>query len=274
MIHVKRLAGRAAKLRRMSSHAIEAQLARVPLFAGVSPRELAALSRRCTTLSYGRASVIVGSGGAVPGLFVLASGAVRLSLHDGAREERVLRLVAPGETFCLASAVLDRPSPYQAAALVASELLVVPSLAVRALLEHDAPFARGLIEALAMRELELCAEIHAASFQSGAQRLASYIEGLAGTGGSSTVRLPTSKTLIAARLGMKKETLSRLLKRFAGSGIIGVSRSEISILDRERLSAATRGAARARGSVPGAPRRTEDRPAPLPPRAPLSNPPR
>jgi CRP-like cAMP-binding protein len=138
---------------------------------------------------------------------------------------------------------------------------VVPSLAVRALLEHDAPFARGLIEALATRELELCAEIHAASFQSGAQRLASYIEGLAGTSGASTVRLPCSKTLIAARLGMKKETLSRLLKRFAGSGIIGVSRAEIAILDPVRLSAAKQGAGRAADSVLAAARRTAGRPA-------------
>jgi CRP-like cAMP-binding protein len=139
--------------------------------------------------------------------------------------------------------------------------MVVPSLAVRALLEHDAPFARGLIEALAMRELELCAEIHAASFQSGAQRLASYIEGLAGGSGASIVRLPCSKTLIAARLGMKKETLSRLLKRFAGSGIIGVSRAEIAILDPVRLSAAKQGAGRAADSVLAAARRTAGRPA-------------
>ena len=265
MIHVKRLGERAAKLRRMPSHAIEVLLARVPLFAGLSPRDLAALSRRCTMASHPRGSVIVASGAAVPGVLVLASGAVRLSLHDGAREERVLRLVAAGETFCLASAVLDRPSPYQAAALVAAELLIVPSPAVRALIDHDAPFARGLIEALALRELELCAEIHAASFQSGAQRLASYIAGLAAPSGASTVRLPTSKTLIAARLGMKKETLSRLLKRFAGSGIIGVSRGEISILARERLAAATRGVARVRGSALAVPRRRADPRAQTPP---------
>jgi CRP/FNR family transcriptional regulator len=248
----------------MSSHAVEALLARIPLFAAVGPRELAALSRRCTTISSARGGVLVAAGAPVPGVLALASGAVRLSLHDGAREERVLRLVAPGETFCVASAVLDRPSPYQAAALVASEVMVVPSPAVRALLEHDAPFARGLIEALAMRELELCAEIHAAAFQSGAQRLASYIEELAGGTGARTVRLPCSKTLIAARLGMKKETLSRLLRRLAGSGVIGVSRSEIAILDPERLSAARQGAGRARGSVPAAAHRTADRPARIP----------
>ncbi len=245
----------------MHAAALEAPLAQVALFAGLSPRELAALARRCTPASSSRGEVLVECGSAVPGVLVLVSGAVRLSLHDGVREERVLRLVAPGETFCLASAVLDRPSPYQAAALVPSEVIVVPSPAVRALLEHDAPFARGLIQALAARELELCAEIHAATFQSGAQRLASYLDGLARAANDSTVRLPCSKTLIAARLGMKKETLSRLLKRFAGAGIIAVSRGEIEIRDAVRLGAARQAGGRARGSVPAAARRTADRPA-------------
>jgi CRP-like cAMP-binding protein len=244
--------------------ALETLLAQIPLFAGLSPRELAALARRCTRLPVARGMVLVACGVAVPGVLVLVSGALRLSLHGGDGEERVLRLVGPGEAFYLASAVLDRPSPYQAAALAASDVMVVPSPAVRALLEHDAPFARGLIHALAARELELCAEIHAAAFQSGAQRLAAYLEALADHAGACTVRLPCSKTLIAARLGMKKETLSRLLKRLAGAGIIGVSRGEIALLDRGRLSAARKGGGRARGSVPAA-RARPHRPAQRPP---------
>jgi CRP/FNR family transcriptional regulator, dissimilatory nitrate respiration regulator len=242
----------------------EGMLAEVPLFAGLSPRELAPLARRCTLAAYARGAVLAAAGAPAPGLLLLVSGAVRLSLHDGAREERVLRLVAPRETFCLASAVLDKPSPYQATALVASEAVVVPSSAVRALLEHDAPFARRLIEALATRELELCREIYAATFQSGSQRLASYIAELAGADGAATVQLPCSKTLIAARLGMKKETLSRLLKRFAATGIIGVSRGEIAILDAARLSAARQDGGRAPGSALGAARRKADQPARAP----------
>lgn len=242
----------------------ETLLAQVPIFAGLGLRELAALARRSSLVPCPRGSTPVQAGAAVPGVLVLASGALRLSLRDGANEERVLRLVAPGEAFCLASAVLDRPSPYQATALSACELLVVPAAAIRALLERGEPFARRLVQALATRELELCAEIHAAAFRSGAQRLASYIDALP-RNGTGTVRLPCSKTLIAARLGMKKETLSRLLKRFAGAGLIAVSRGEIEILDAAGLGAATRDAGRARGSVAAARRRTADRPAPPPP---------
>lgn len=243
----------------------ETLLAQVPIFAALGPRELAALARRSSLVPCARGSTPVQAGAAVPGVLVLARGALRLALRHEANEERVLRLVAPGEAFCLASAVLDRPSPYQATALSASELLVVPARAIRSLLERGEPFARELVQALATRELELCAEIHAASFRSGAQRLASYIESLASPGTPRRVRLPCSKTLIAARLGMKKETLSRLLKRFAGAGIIAVSRGEIEILDAAGLGAATRDAGRARGSVAAARRRTADRPAPPPP---------
>jgi CRP-like cAMP-binding protein len=50
------------------------------------------------------------------------------------------------------------------------------------------------------------------------------------------VDLPVSKTIVAARLGMKKETLSRLLHQFTADGIIGVARREIAILDRARLA--------------------------------------
>jgi CRP-like cAMP-binding protein len=247
---------------------LEALLADVPLFADLSTKELAALSRRCNMQAYPRGAALVVSGGACPGIFAVVEGAVRLSLHDGDREERVVRLVGAGESFCAASTVLDRAAPYHATALVATKAILVPASAVRALLAHEAPFARRLAEELAARELELCAEIRASAFQSSAQRLASYIAGLAGD--ASKLRLPYSKTLIAARLGMKKETLSRLLRRFAADGVIAMARNEISILDPQRLRAAggtPRGAAkrpaaaRAAGSVPGAARRTADQAA-------------
>ena len=45
---------------------------------------------------------------------------------------------------------------------------------------------------------------------------------------------------VAARLGVKKETLSRLLRELGGRGLISVERREVRILDREGLAAVTR----------------------------------
>jgi hypothetical protein len=52
-----------------------------------------------------------------------------------------------------------------------------------------------------------------------------------------------SKTVLAARLGMKKETLSRLLQRLARRGVIEVTRRDITILDRAGLVDARSGRA-------------------------------
>jgi CRP-like cAMP-binding protein len=54
-------------------------------------------------------------------------------------------------------------------------------------------------------------------------------------------QLPAAKSVVAGRLGVAKETLSRLLRQFAQEGLIAVQRRSIRLLDRERLSAAARG---------------------------------
>jgi CRP-like cAMP-binding protein len=50
------------------------------------------------------------------------------------------------------------------------------------------------------------------------------------------VRLPVSKTVVAGILGVKKETLSRLLRDLSERRLIAVSRRDITILDRAQLA--------------------------------------
>jgi CRP-like cAMP-binding protein len=117
---------------------------------------------------------------------------------------------------------------------------VVPAAAIFALIERDPRCARQMLLALAERNIELIGELESSSMQKGAQRLALYLDGLAqpreGDGGW-IARLPVTKTVVASRLGMKKETLSRLLRTFVELGLIEVMQREIGILDRVRLAA-------------------------------------
>jgi len=179
----------------------------------------------------------------LPGVFFLSSGTIKLSLRGPDGEERVLRVVSAGDCFGEPTALLGKPCLYDAYALTDVKLVVVPTASIFSLLEQDRRFARSLALALAERSFGILAEYAAATTQRGAQRLAGYLESLARTDGarsSGVVQLPVSKTVVAALLGMKKETLSRLLRQFVTDGLIGVSRREISILDRQRLNAAAR----------------------------------
>ncbi len=221
----------------------EGVLANLPLFRDTAQRQIAELAARARTVRYRRGAVVCPQGECSPGLHAVAFGQVKLAFRGGDEEERVMRIVAPAETFGLAVSVLGRPSPYEAVTLDDSLVVIVPSAAILGLVENDPRFARTVIQALAERTMMLLAEVEAGALRRGVQRLASYLDSLAATGGgngSCTVRLPTTKTVVASRLGVKKETLSRLLRELAEKRLISVEQREIAILDRLRLAAVAR----------------------------------
>jgi CRP-like cAMP-binding protein len=218
------------------------------LFAGISSDQLLTLARHSRVVGARRGETLMRSGEPVPGVFVVGYGQAKLALRAPETRERVLRIVSAGQTFGAAAMLLGRASCYEASALVDAKLVVVPADAIRTLMDREPRFARGLLRILAEQVLALCEEIEAVSLQSGAQRLASYLGSLAqpvAGNGAWSARLPVSKTLVAARLGMKKETLSRLLGRLASAGLIEVLRGDIMILDREALAGLTSGLAAA-----------------------------
>jgi CRP-like cAMP-binding protein len=195
--------------------------------------------KQCWVLAAPRGTNVVQRGMHLPGVFALAYGSVKLALSCEDAEERVVSLVSAGQTFGEAKALLGRAARSTAIALVDSKLVVIPSAAILNLMEREPRFARALVYVLADRTLDLLAEVESAT-QRGAQRLAAYLVTLADGNGGDTVHLPVSKTLVAARLGVKKETLSRLLRELAGRGLIAVERREVRILDRGALAAVTR----------------------------------
>ena len=222
---------------------LEGVLSNLPLFRGIGQRQIADLGARARALNFRRGATVCTQGQCLPGLHAIAYGQVKLAFRGAEDEERVMRIAGPAETFGLAASVLGRPTPYEAVALDDSLLVMIPSAAVLAMVDNDPRFARAVIDSLAERTMTLLAEVEAGALRRGVQRLASYLDSLAGsddTSGSCTVRLPTTKTVIASRLGVKKETLSRLLRELAQKGLIAVEQREIAILDRLRLAAVAR----------------------------------
>ena len=210
------------------------------IFREVSPGERAEVASYARQQCVRRGAVVCSVGEPVPGLIAVAYGMVKLGLPRADNEGRVLRLVGPGETFGEAHALADRPSLYDATALVDSMLVIVPRRPVQKLIERHPGFAHALVASLADGYLALLAELRANVRWSGEQRLASYLISIARPNGDSswTAHLPASKTTVAARLGISKETLSRMLRKLSERGLIAVSKREITLVDRERLAQA------------------------------------
>jgi CRP-like cAMP-binding protein len=231
----------------LDARLIQGLVPRLRLFRDVPPANLSPLMKHCWVLAMARGAKVVERGTRLPGVLGLAYGLVKLSLRGPEGEERLLQLVAAGQTFGEAKALLGHAARSEAIALADSKLVVIPAAPLFALMDRDPRFARTMALALARQSIDLLGEVESAMRRS-AQRLAFYLGSLPeapGSNGARVVRLPVSKTLVAARLGVKKETLSRLLRQFTADGLIEVSRRDIAILDPAALERLTQAAGEA-----------------------------
>jgi CRP-like cAMP-binding protein len=221
---------------------IEGVLANLLLMEGVSRGVVQELSTQSKLVMAKRGDAVVRRGGRVPGIFALAYGALKKRLLRAGGGEVVVALVRPGETFAEAPALLGCESKVDAVALADSMLVVINATCLSAQAQIDPRLARNLAHALARRVDAMVTEIQRGTLP-GVQRLAAYLDSIAEPGAAPeawVARLPMSKTLLAARLDIKKETLSRLLRELAQRGLVSVARHEIRILDRRGLTTVSR----------------------------------
>lgn len=215
-------------------------IARLPLFHHVSREHLDEIQRSAKSLYYRRGDMVARHGEMVPGLIAVAYGMVKLALRGAAGAERVIRLVGPSQTFGEVVMFMKRPLPVDAVAVVDTRIVMVPAEPLHALVARDAQFGLNLIASLSERLHALICDFEATTMHGAVQRLAAYLESLADGADTARVTLPAPKKLIAARLGMTKETFSRTLHELAQAGLVSVAGRDVALLDRQSLARAAK----------------------------------
>lgn len=216
---------------------IKGVLEKLPLLEGVNLEAIRELATQSSVLRTRRGEVIVRQGERVPSLYAVGFGSVKTRLPQNGSGELVLGLLGPGATFGKSAVLLGQASRVDVVGLDDALLVAVRAACVVALVERNLRFSCNLARALAERNQALVEELETSKLRS-AQRLAAYLDSIAepaAQAGTWAARLAMSKTLLAARLGIKKETLSRLLREFACGGLIDVAGREITIRDRTAL---------------------------------------
>lgn len=222
---------------------VESALARLDLCEGVGHQTLRQLALHARVLRAPRGQLLLRRGERPAGVFAIVHGAAKARLRPAQGDEVIVELLGPGGTFGQASSLLGHASKLDVVALEESLVLEIDAAALTAQMARDARLARNLASALAAKVEALTGELEH-SLLPALQRLAGYLLSIAGPD-AGEVHLPVSKTVVAARLGMKKETLSRLFAHLSRLGVIAVGRREIRILERERLAALSSDPARA-----------------------------
>ena len=218
---------------------LEGIVSNLPMFHDASRPQIATVASFSRIRHVRRGALLCRRGERMAGVIAVGYGILKLALRRSDGDEKVVRFLNANETFGECSVLLDRPCPVDVVALEESMIAEIPAAPLHRLMELDPRFSAKVVHSLAEKFLDLLANFESSTQQSALQRLAAYLGSIAepnGNPGTWVSRLPVSKTAVAARLGITKETMSRLLRELANRGLIAVTQREIEVRDLPALS--------------------------------------
>jgi len=219
-----------------------------PLFAEVDQGVLARLCSHHRAIGYAPHQIIFSQGDLADGFFLVLEGWVKLYRSTPSGGEAIVGIFTTGESFAEAVFFLGGAFPASAEAASPLRLLKIDAARFNEAIERDPGLAATLLGSVVAHTERLFDEIASLKLLSTSRRLADFLLRYAAPGGAgASVVLPYEKALLAGRLGMTPESLSRALAALRKLGV-AVLRDHVTIADRQVLSdfvrPSRRGAAR------------------------------
>lgn len=212
----------------------EDEVRRLPLLTGVAETHITFLLKNAFLQRFPAHVELIRENEPADFLYVIVDGQIELYAAFRDRETTVA-VLEPGQSFIVAAVVLDRVYLKSARTLAPSRMLMIPAEAVRHVFGTDAAFARAIAEELALAYRAVVKEIKNQKLRSGLERLANWLIARDREVGSECkFDLPYDKKILASRLGMAPEVLSRSFSALAGYNV-EVAGRHVTLHDREAL---------------------------------------
>lgn len=209
--------------------------AQAPLFAALDHADLSLLLEQAVTVSYGETGLLFSQGDASDRFFVVLEGRVNLFALTETGDQSIIEVFDPIATFAEAAIFSSGKFPLNCEVVAGSRLVHVPSAPFLKRLSENRQLAFHLMSGLARWQMRMINEITELKSKSPGQRLASFLLALAkGEESSAQVRLPITKAVLASRIGIAPESLSRALARLKSVGVESHGR-EVVLTDLDAL---------------------------------------
>lgn len=169
--------------------------------------------------------------------YVVLDGWVKLYRMTPAGDEAVVGVFARGESFAEPVMLLGGRYPASAEAASAAKLLVMDAGGFDAAMTDDPSLSVAMLSSILSHTDRLAEDIAGLKRLASAQRVADFLaRRIDARHGAATLVLPHDKALLAARLGMTPETLSRAFSALRRLGV-EVRRERVSVSDVSALCA-------------------------------------
>ncbi len=215
---------------------VEKILRKTPLFANLTETEMSALAARVSNRRFDRGALLFSEGDACTGLFLVATGKIRIFKLSSAGREQVLAVEGPGSSFAELPVFDGGNYPASASALENAEVLFISRKDFQNFCREHPDVALKVIAVVGSRLRRLVGIIEDLSFTTVRQRLIALLLRLtqaSGTPSKEGVRVELTKSHqdLAAEIGTVRELVSRNLSRLQAEGFLEVDGRKIIVKD-------------------------------------------
>jgi CRP-like cAMP-binding protein len=222
------------------NQALQQELRRLPLFAGLDDEQMSLLLQSAHLQHLDDGQLLFASQQAARHFFLVRDGSIRLFLSTPDGAEKVLHLVAPGETFAEAITFMDgQRYPVNASALGKTQVLAFSNNTFRQILRESTDTCFRLMADMSTWLKRQLNDINALTLQNASLRFTNYLLQQAPHGQQFdvSIELTAPKHVIASRLSIQPESLSRILRNLQNAGLVRVEGNLIQIPDIRQLDA-------------------------------------
>lgn len=209
----------------------------VPFLAAVSLPIIEALASVGTPRRASAGETIFIEGDPVAGLYLIETGAVRISRFSKDGREYTLHLLGPGDTFNDVASLDGGSNPASAFAHTDALLWRVARDDLHRIALQHPELAWALIENIAGRARYLVDAVQSLAMLNVRGRLARLLLDQAEATERGESPMMMTQEEMANHLGTVREVVGRALRSLAADGILQVDRHRIVIVDRARLQA-------------------------------------
>ena len=215
------------------------ELRRAYLFAEMPDQHLQALIQGMHEVHLNPGDVLFRHGQPAERFFFLRDGLVKLFRLSPEGDEKIIEIMQPGQTFAEAVMFMGPQGryPVNAEAVNESRLYTFDQKTFLGLLHESSDACFGLLASMSRRLHMLVNQIESLTLQNATYRLVAYLleQIPRDVKTSPEVQLTTPKGVIASRLAIQPETLSRILAKLRQGGLIEVHGNHITVRDVQAL---------------------------------------
>ncbi len=208
---------------------------RIDLFCGLNPLMVERLIASAAARTLREHEVVFRQDDPATAFFIVTNGWVKLYRMTIAGDEAVIQVFAKGDSFAEAAALTGDPYLGTAEAVSDARIVRIPADHVVKCFRGMPEIALAMIASTSQHMHNLAQQVEQLKAQTGVQRVAEFLAALCPLGsGKCTIALPYDKALIAGRLGLKPESLSRAFAKLRSVGV-DVRASHVVVRDPQRL---------------------------------------